>query len=118
MKLKVRRSTKNKVVTIELETIDFSVKENSMLDQLGEPIISVEKTYGDNSIKFSKKIRNGFKVKLKFDANLDTNTDMTATHIENFIDFIQEELSLAMEILESEYNEELIPKEQSFEIGY
>lgn len=118
MKLKVRRSTKNKVVTLELETIDFTEKENDMLNQLGEPIIEIDKSYGNNSIKFAKKIRTGFKVKIKFDANLESDTDITANYIENFLELIQEELAKKMEVLADEYNEELIPKEQTFEIEY
>lgn len=118
MKLKIRRSTKNKVVSIELETIDFTEKEHSMLDQLGEPIIEFDKTFGNNVVKFSKKIRTGFKVKLKFDASLEENTDKTADYIESFVDQIQETLSLSMGLLEEDYNEELIPKEQTFEIKY
>lgn len=118
MKLRVRRATKNKVVTLELETIDFTEKENSMLDQLGEPIIDVDQTYGNNAVKFSKKIRTGFKVKIRFDANLENNTEMTAQYIEQFIEYIQEELAVAMSKLSDEYNDELVPKDQTFEINY
>lgn len=118
MKLSVRRFTKNKMVTIELSTTDFSEKENSMLDQLGEPVIEIDKNYGQNPIKFSKKIRTGFKVKVRFDANLEENTDVTATYIESFIEFLQDEMSLAMSQLEFDYTEELIPQEVMIEIEY
>lgn len=118
MKLKVKRATKNKVITIELETIEFTDKENDMLNQLGEPIVEVDKTYGNNPIKFSKKIRTGFKVKVKFDASLEEDTDKTAEYIENFIEYIQDTMSKLMYDLADEYNEEFIPKEQTFEIEY
>lgn len=118
MKLRVRRATKNKVITLELETIDFTEKENGMLDQLGEPYIEVDQSYGNNAVKFYKKIRTGFKVKVKFDANLENNTEKTAEYIEQFIEYIQEELATAMSKLSDEYNEELVPKDQTFEISY
>lgn len=118
MKLKVRRSTKNKMVTIELETIEFSNRENSMLNELGEPIIEVDKAYGNNPIKFSKKIRSNFKVKVKFDASLENDIEKTAEYIESFLEFIQDLLSKEMEKLSDDYNEELVPKEQVFEISY
>ena len=118
MKLKIRRSTKNKVVAIELETIEFTAKEHSMLDQLGEPLVEYDKTYGNNTVKFAKKIRTGFKVKLKFDAKLELDTEKTAEYIEEFIESIQEKLATAMGLLEEDYNEALIPKEQIFEIEY
>lgn len=118
MKLRVKRSTKNKKTTLFLETIEFSERENNMLNELGEPVINVDKTYGNNSIKFEKKIRNGFKVRLKFDANLENDADQTAAYIEEFLEFIQEELSDRMSLLSDDYNEEFIPKDQSFEITY
>ena len=100
MKLQVTKSTKNKVVTLELETIAFT------------------KMYGNNSIRFAKKIRSNFRVKVKFDANLDSNTDTTADHIEAFLDDIKEAIESAMEKLSDEYNRELIPTTQVFEIKY
>lgn len=118
MKLRVRRATKNKVVTLELETMDFTERENSMLDQLGEPVIDIDQSYGNNPVKFSKKIRTGFKVKVKFDANLENNTEKTAEYIEQFLEFIQEKLANVMSNLSDEYNDELVPKDQTFEIVY
>ena len=118
MKLLVTKSTKNKVVTLELETIAFTKQETDMLEQLGEPVIAFEKMYGNNSIRFAKKIRSNFRVKVKFDANLDSNTDTTADHIEAFLDDIKEAIESAMEKLSDEYNRELIPTTQVFEIKY
>ena len=118
MKLEVVRSTKNKVVTLELSTSCFTELENEMLDQLGEPIIEFNKAYGNNAVKFSKKIRSNFKVKVKFDANLESDTDVTADFIEEFMDELQEKLSDAMCKVSDEYNTSLIPKEEYIEIKY
>lgn len=118
MKLKINRTTKNKVVTLELSTACFTELENEMLDQLGEPIIEFDKVYGNNTVKFSKKIRSNFRVKVKFDANLDTDTDMTASYIDQFLDELQDRLSDAMYKVSAEYNTSLIPKEEYICIRY
>lgn len=118
MKLKVSRSTKNRIVTIALETTGFTDLENKMLDQLGEPVIAFNKPYGSNAINFSKKIRSNFRVKVKFDANLESDTDKTAEYIEQFLDELKEMMSDAMSKLEDEYNIELIPKSELIDIKY
>lgn len=118
MNLKVLRTTKNKVVTIVLETTCFNEDENAMLDQLGEPIISMCNSYGNNAINFSKKIRSNFRVKVKFDANLENDTDKTADFVDQFMDDVKELLSEAMSQLSDEYNEDLISKEEIINIKY
>lgn len=118
MKLQVTKTTKNKIVTLELETIAFTQIELNMLEQLGEPVITFDKMYGNNSVKFSKKIRSNFRLKVKFDANLDSNTDITSDHIENFLDDIKEAIESAMEKLSDEYNRELVPSKEILDIKY
>lgn len=118
MRLKVARSTKNKVITLELTTMCFSDLENEMLEQLGEPVIEMDRNYGNNPIKFSKKIKSNFKVKVKFDANLDSNTDITAGYVDEFLDELQGKLEDAMSKLEDDYNEDLVPQEQIIDIVY
>lgn len=118
MKLKVSRSTRNKVVTLELSTSCFTELENEMLDQLGEPIIEFNKSYGNNPVKFSKKIRSNFRAKVRFDANLDSDTDITADYIDEFLDELQDKLSDAMSKVSDEYNTSLIPKEEYICIKY
>lgn len=118
MKLKVSRSTKNKVVTLELSTSCFTDIENAMLDQLGEPVITFDKVYGNNAVKFSKKIRSNFRVRVKFDANLESDTDVTADYIDEFLDELQDKLSDAMSKVSDEYNTSLVPKEEFICIKY
>ena len=118
MRLKVTRTTKNKVITLELSTMCFTELENEMLEQLGEPIISIDRSYGQNPIKFAKKIKSNFKVKVKFDSNLDANTDITANLVDEFLEDIQEELENAMSKLADDYNEDLIKKEKIIDTKY
>lgn len=118
MYLTTKKETKNKIVTITLTTEQFTDKENQMLDQLGEPIISINKSYGANGINFSKKIRTGFKVKVRFDINLDKDTDKTAEYIESFLTDVKDQLSQKMYELEDSYNEELKPSCKTDKIDY
>ena len=107
MYLTTKKETRNKIVTITLTTEQFTDKENAMLDQLGEPVITINKSYGANGINFSKKIRTGFKVKVKFDISLDKDSDKTAEYVDSFLEELKEQLSNKMYELESSYNEEL-----------
>ena len=118
MKLSITKSTKNKVVTVTLETVEFCQKEHLMLDQIGEPIIEMDKMYGNNTVKFAKKIRSNFKVKVKFDGNLDEDTDVTADYISEFLEDIQEKLAEAMGKVSDEYNDFLTPTKQVIAIKY
>lgn len=118
MRLKLTKTTRNKVVTLELETLDFTQAENEMLDQLGEPIIKFDKSYGNHVVKFSKKIRSNFRVRIKFDGNLDSTTDVTANYIESFEEELKTKLSDAMSNLLNDYNEELAPAQELIDIKY
>lgn len=118
MNLKVKTSTRNKVVTVELETMDFTELENEMLDQVGEPEIIMDKKYGGHTVKFMKKIRSNFKVRVKFDGNQDLTTNETVEYVQAFIDEVQLELEEAMEQIAANYNLDLIAKEEIIEIKY
>lgn len=118
MKLNVKKTTRNKVVTIELYTFDFTEKENAMLDQLDEPVIEFEKTYGANVIKFTKRIRTGFKVRVKFDATLNNDIIDTADYVTDFLNEVREMLEDSMANLKMEFNDELKSSEDVYEIKY
>jgi hypothetical protein len=118
MKLRIKKFTKNKMVTIELETFFFTDQEKRMLEQLGEPVIEIDKTYGSNPVKFKKKVMTGFKAKAKFDASLDSDTDITAGYIEQFLTDVQTQIETKMEQLEDQYNIDLIPSETTVDINY
>lgn len=117
MNLSIKKTTRNKIVTIELETKDFSTFENQMLDQLGEPEIEFDKSYGSNPIKFKKRIRNGFKVKVRFDIGLD-DSDKTSEYIDEFLEELKEKLSDAMYELSNTYNEDLRSSVETVAIRY
>jgi hypothetical protein len=106
------------MVTLELETIGFTLDENTMLDQLGEPRIEMDKCYGSNSIKFCKKIRSGFKVRVRFDASLESDVSITAGYIDQFLDEVQTQLEDKMFNLSNEFSEDLVTSEETKFIKY
>lgn len=75
MKIKFRTQIRSKVVNMLVETGDFTDEENEVLNQVGEPIIKIDKMYDSNSVKIEKKVRSGFRVSLKFDGNLSETMD-------------------------------------------
>lgn len=118
MDLSIKKTTKNKIVTIELETKNFTSNENIMLDQMGEPEIEFNKSYGANPVNFKKRIRSGFKVRVKFDINLEGDSDRTAEFIDAFLEELKDKLSEAMFNLSNSYNEELKSSTKLVKIEY
>ena len=118
MQLKVNKVTKNKMVTVILETIGFTLDETRMLDQLGEPIIAMDRCYGSNPVKFSKKVRSGFKIKVRFDASLENDVDVTAGYVDTFIDDVQLQIEDKMFDLSTEFSEDLVTAQEIKPIQY
>lgn len=103
MQLKYTKSIKNKVITIELETANFSPLEIRALEQFGEPEVKFEKSYGGKfPVAISKKIRSGFKVKVKFDGSDDYQSAADSANL--FYDEIQEELAEEMSVIMDRFN--------------
>ena len=117
MKLRIARDTQDLIVKLELETVNFTDQENLMLDQMGEPIVVIDKNYGSNHVKFRKKIRRGFKTRQEFDARLDS-PKQTAIYVEQFIADVTKELEREMKKLALAYEVELTPRKQTIEINY
>lgn len=118
MKLRITQSVKNKKVKILLETIEFSQKENQILDQLGEPLITLEKAYGANMIKITdRKIRSGFKPKVEFDGNLEKSMEACAEQIDKFKEDIQNLLVETMDKLSDDYSSDLAVTTETVEIS-
>lgn len=109
MQLKYNNTVKNKIITIELETTNFTKRENLALERFGEPIVKFEKEYnGGFPVSFEKRIKTGFKVRVKFDG---TNNLQAATNAANqFFEDIQEKLREEMEVL--------MDKLHSFEVEF
>jgi hypothetical protein len=118
MQLKVNKVTKNKMVTVILETVGFTLEENAMLDQLGEPVISLDKCYGSNAVKFSKKVRSGFKVKVRFDASLESDVDITAGYVDTFVEEVQTQIEDKMFDLSTEFSTDLVTSQEIKPIQY
>jgi hypothetical protein len=95
MQLKYNKIIKKNVITIELETANFTPQEAKMLDEFGEPLITFSKIYYTKyTVQFEKKIRTGFKVKIKFDGTTDIQGAANAANV--FFEEIQEVLGNAM----------------------
>lgn len=117
MQLQITKTIKKKVITLELETISFTNIENTMLDELDEPVINYEKAYHSTAVQISRKIRSGFKAKIKFDGNIDT-MDIVADDCSLFIDDITTVLQDAMSALTDEYSPDLVNDVSAVDIKY
>lgn len=95
MQLKYNKEIKNNVITIELETANFTPQENKVLDEFGEPILSFSKVYETKfPVQFEKKIRTGFKIRIKFDGTEDIQGAVNSANL--FFDEVQEKLGELM----------------------
>jgi len=120
MKLHYNRQLKKSVVTLEIETTGFTAEENSALDSLGEPVIHFEKQYtGGFSVSIDKKIRTGFKVKVKFDGSKDGKRAQAVAAATQFFEDIQELLSKTMgELMDAKDSIEFDTGSQAVDIEY
>ena len=104
MQLKYNNSIKNRIITIELETTSFNKRETTALEKFGEPNVKLEKLYLDKfSVNVDRKIRTGFKVRIKFDGTEDLNAAAQAAT--QFFEEIQEVLSEKMRDLMDQLDE-------------
>jgi hypothetical protein len=101
MNLRIKKSIRKRIITLELDTVNFTRDENKMLDELGEPVINFEKVYGTNAVQISKKIRTGFKVRIKFDGSEDI--EQTTALCGDFIDELKAVLIDTMATLQADY---------------
>lgn len=104
MKLKVLKAISKRIITLEIETTSFTAEETKMLDILGEPIIKFEKIYGDNlAVSIDKRIRTGFKVKIRFDGTDDIIAADAACN--KFLEELPESLGDTMDQLRRLYDD-------------
>lgn len=109
MQLRYDKSIKSRVITLELETAHFTPREVQALEKFSEPLVGIEKLYrGKFPVAFEKKIRTGFKVKVKFDGHADVNEAAEAAN--EFFEEIQELLTDKMS--------ELMDKLEELESGF
>ena len=94
MQLLINTNIRRSIITIELETINFTKRENELLDQFGEYVFDFEKVYQhDFAVSIHKKVRSNFKLRIKFDGSKNEETMKKATLAANeFIEEIQEAL--------------------------
>ena len=48
LKLKVLKSINKRIITLEIETTEFTYDKNKILNILGEPVVSFKKVYDTN----------------------------------------------------------------------
>ena len=110
MQLLINTNIRRSIITIELETINFTKKENELLDQFGEYVFDFEKVYrNDFAVSIHKKVRSNFKLRIKFDGSKNEETMKKATLAAN--EFIEE----IQEALDEGYEEWLYNKEELLE---
>lgn len=101
MKLKYSIEIKDKKIFIVAETTDFTVDEDKLLNDLGEPVINFRKQYETlYEIEFNRKIKTGFKIAVTFDGAVDLTKANTAAL--TFIDDLQSILAENMSTLKNE----------------
>ena len=111
MKLKYGYEVKKRKISIELETADFTPKENTAISMLGEPVVSFQKTYpGGYTISLSKKIQSQFKTKIVIDGTSDVEKANEAG--QQFLEDIAETLENTMEKLMESYEDQIFPPKQ------
>lgn len=94
MQLKFNKTIRKNIVTVDLEAIKFTEYELEALRRFDAPVISVEKMYplnNDNAsfpVKFQKKLRQSFRIRVKFDGTNDIESACNAA--ESFYDDIRE----------------------------
>lgn len=104
MKLKVLKHISKRIITLEVETTNFTAEENKMLDILGEPVIKFEKVYGENlAVSIERRVRTGFKTKVKFDGTDDIVAADAAS--DKFLEDLPEAIAKAMEKLKTIYDD-------------
>lgn len=91
MQLKYNKTIRNQIITVELETCNFTSKENMLIEQYGEPIVKFEKNYeGRFPVEFERRLKNGFKVRVKFNGAQDI--ELAGKAATDFFEDIQEVL--------------------------
>lgn len=104
MQLKYNNTVKNRIITIELETTSFNKREVTALEKFSEPIVKLEKQYLNKyPVSIERKIRTGFKVRVKFDGTEDM--DGAAQAASQFFEEIQEVLGEHMRNLIDQLDE-------------
>lgn len=110
MQLRYNNRVANRVIYMDLETANFSRKEDDALKKFGEPVIKFEKVYnGGHSISIERRIKTGFKIRVKFDGSEDMAMAVEAAN--NFFEDLTDELTLSMQaLMEKLENPDYIPE--------
>ena len=99
MQLRYNNYIRNRVVYMELETDNFTNKENEALQKFGEPVVQIEKTYdGGFPVSLERKIKTGFKVRQKFDGSNNIKQAVNAANefFEDVVDQMRDKMNELM----------------------
>jgi hypothetical protein len=109
MQLKYDKTIKNKIISIALETTNFSPNEISAVDDLGDPVVEFSRTYtGGFVVTISKKLKAGFKLTQKFDGTSDLGAAIAAA--DSFYEDIKDKLNQVMTDLMDLHSDKAFPE--------
>lgn len=120
MQLRYDSQIRNRIITIELETVNFTQKENMALERFGEPVIKFEKVYeGNFPVKFEKKAKTGFKLRVKFDGTEDLRgaTNAANQFLEDIKEVLENEMAALMDKF-ADHESEFTPSKGYIDISY
>ena len=118
MNLVFRNRPRHNIVTVEAEVLNFTPNEIAMLNQLKEPVIVLEKTYGSNTVKINRRLKPGFHARARFNLALENDSDITVNYIEQFKSDLVDAIESAMSALKDQYCPELACHDESFKLNY
>ena len=98
MQLRYNNYVRNNVVYMELETANFTHEENAALEKFGEPVIKIDKVYSGHPVSIERKIKTGFKVRVKFDGSDNVQNAIEAANefYDDLVDTMRDEMSTLM----------------------
>lgn len=87
MQLKYSKTVYNKVIIMDLETVNFTEPEKAAIERFGDPIVKISKNYGPGDkfpVLIERKLMSSFKIRQKFDGTADINMDAAVTAANTF----------------------------------
>lgn len=118
MNVRFKQDTHSNKIILEALVDGFTKQEMDMLTQLKAPVITIQKQYGSNIVKFSKKLKPGFRVRVKFDLSLEDEVDDTLSMIDDFMTDLIDTITDVMAELDGQYSPALAVKEKVVKITY
>ena len=119
MKIKYTTEIKNNIIQVSVETSGFTNDETTAFYQLGDPTLTIEKSFNGFPVSIQNKKIKSLKIKVKFDGSNDIIKAAQAEAL--FKEDLQNELANIMTNLMEKYEEvsdELSVKTDTLNIEY